>query len=192
MQWKTNTKKLLVFLLLAAMLCTTTVFASGGTRVYASAVEVQPGAKIDIPIQIEGNVGIMGFRITVQYPEVLSSPVVARGDVLSSGSLNDSITAATNDSFDVVWVNTEDVQSDGTLFVVSFDVPDEAQEGVYNISLSYSQKDTFNEQYKDVVLTCENATITIRSDAPQKLTFWQRVVAFFKGLAEKIVNLFRK
>lgn len=192
MQWKTNTKKLLVFLLLAAMLCTTTVYAAGGTRVYASAVEVQPGAKIEIPIKIEGNVGIMGFRITVHYPEVLSSPVVARGDVLSSGSLNDSITAATNESFDVVWANTENVQSDGTLFVVSFDVPDKTADGEYGISLSYSQKDTFNEQYEDVVLSCENTTVTIRSDAPQKLTFWQRVVAFFNGLAEKIVNLFRK
>lgn len=181
----------LALLLFTAVLSTTTVCAVGRTRIYASAVEVKPGVRIEIPVRVEGNVGIMGFRITVHYPEVLSSPVVARGDVLSSGSLNDSITAATNESFDVVWANTENVQSDGTLFVVSFDVPDKTADGEYGISLSYSQKDTFNEQYEDVVLSCENTTVTIRSDAPQKLTFWQRVVAFFKSLAEKIVSLFR-
>lgn len=185
-------KKLLAFLLCAAVLCTTTVYASGGTRVYASAVEVRPGEEIVIPVQIEGNVGIMGFRITVRYPEVLSSPEVERGEVLNAGSLNDSITGNTQESFDVVWANTEDVRADGTLFVIRFDVPDETQEGEYDISLSYSQKDTFNERYEDVVLSCENTVVTVRSDAPQKLTFLQRVVAFFKRIMEKIINIFHK
>lgn len=185
-------KKLLAFLLCAVVLCTTTVCASGGTRVFAPAVEAQPGQKVEIPIRIEGNVGIMGFRITVQYPESLTSPEVARGEVLSTGSLNDSITDAAKESFDVVWVNTEDIRSDGTLFVIRFDVPDEMQEGEYDISLSYSQKDTFNERYEDVVLSCENTTVAVHTDAPQKQTFLQRVVSFFKRIVEKIIRLFHK
>ena len=66
------------------------------------------------------------------------------------------------------------------------------QEGEYDISLSYSQKDTFNERYEDVVLSCENTTVAVQTDAPQKLTFLQRVVLFFKRIVEKITNLFHK
>ena len=97
----------------------------------------------------------MGFKITVTYdPEILSFPVVSRGIVTETGMLNDSVGVTPDGTIDIVWTSDSAVEKDGTLFVLSFNVDDVTVANT-EISLSYSQPDTFDEEYEDVVFDCK-------------------------------------
>ncbi len=112
-----------------------------------------------IPIKIKNNSGLMGFRITVEYPtDKIDIRSVSRGDFTSVG--NFSTNFGINDGkFDVLWNNTNEVERDGTLFLVSAQLKTEIKEDV-TIKLSFSQRDTFDEKYEDVYIECNNMVIS--------------------------------
>lgn len=150
-------KKLAVILLslvLALSAVYNTFAASVPNRVYADSISVESGERVTIPVKIENNGGFMGFSIIVTYDAEIFTPVsVSKGEILA-GMFNDSIDTATDNSFKVVFTGTGNVTGDGVIFNIVFDVSDEAS-GKYDISLSYSQQDTFNEKWDNVVLNCE-------------------------------------
>ena len=151
-------KKLAVILLslvLALSAVYNTFAASVPNRVFADSISVESGELVTIPVKIENNGGFMGFSIIVTYDAEIFTPVsVSKGEILA-GMFNDSIDTATDNSFKVVFTGTGNVTGDGVIFNIVFDVSDEAS-GKYDISLSYSQQDTFNENWDNVVLNCEN------------------------------------
>lgn len=150
-------KKLAVILLslvLALSAVYNTFAASVPNRVFADSISVESGERVTIPVKIENNGGFMGFSIIVAYDAEIFTPVsVSKGEILA-GMFNDSIDTATDNSFKVVFTGTGNVTGDGVIFNIVFDVSDEAS-GKYDISLSYSQQDTFNEKWDNVVLNCE-------------------------------------
>ena len=150
-------KKLAVILLslvLALSAVYNTFAASVPNRVFADSISVESGERVTIPVKIENNGGFMGFSIIVTYDAEIFTPVsVSKGEILA-GMFNDSIDTATDNSFKVVFTGTGNVTGDGVIFNIVFDVSDEAS-GKYDISLSYSQQDTFNEIWDNVVLNCE-------------------------------------
>ena len=167
-------KKLAVILLslvLALSAVYNTFAASVPNRVFADSISVESGERGTIPVKIENNGGFMGFSIIVTYDAEIFTPVsVSKGEILA-GMFNDSIDTSTDNSFKVVFTGTGNVTGDGVIFDeteltnsdkvtlffspnIVFDVSDEAS-GKYDISLSYSQQDTFNEKWDNVVLNCE-------------------------------------
>ena len=142
------------------------VCAAGAATVYADKVTAKPGETVLIPVKIKDNPGMMGFKITLEYPtEIFSQPKAMRGAVTTDGLFNDSITQATNGSFDVIWSGTQNVTSNGVLVTLMFAVNDTAPPGSHEISLSFSQADTFNEKYEDVLLDCKKITLTVGSSS---------------------------
>lgn len=154
-------KFICLFLPLLLLLNVTTAFAVAKTEIYSDTVYAMQGDTATVPIKIRNNAGIMGFRLTFTYPDELGSPEVLRGALLNEGLLNDSITEATKDSFDVVWSNTQNVTGDGTVLLLNFKVSSDAQNGNYKIDVSYNEADTFNEAMQDVVFCCKSVEIVI-------------------------------
>ena len=155
-----NKRLLLVFISLIAVL-TVQSFAAEIATVSSGEIIAIPGEQISIPVEISNNPGIMGLKITVTYDNaVFSSPSVVQGKLTESGLFNDSITEATNGSFDVLWSDSKNVTGDGILFVVQFTVSEKTTIGDQEINLSYSQVDTFNEKWEDVKLDCQGITVT--------------------------------
>lgn len=112
-----------------------------------------------IPINISGNSGIMGFRITVEYPvESVEIKSVSRGEITTKGNFNTNL-GINDGKFDVLWNNTENITDDGSLFVFSAQAKTTITKDT-EIKISFSQPDTFNESYQDVVLDCHNITIS--------------------------------
>lgn len=149
-----------VLLMICFSICTFAV----DYEVYGETVEANDGDVISIPVRLRDNKGIMGFKITVVYPsEVLSSPRVSSGSLTGKGTFNDSIKSTTKGKFDVVWSSTEDVNGEGTLFVMTFNVQKTGKEGPYPIKLLYSDDDTFNQEWKTVHLSCSPITINLNS-----------------------------
>lgn len=121
------------------------------------------GDTVVIPVRLEENEGIMGFKITVEYPEeVFGNPKVSKGAVTTKGMFNDSIVESTDGEFDVLWNYTADVKESGVLFLMQFDVLQSAAEGEYKIKLTCSQPDTFNENWEDVTLSLSDIVVSIQ------------------------------
>lgn len=153
-------KKILSVFLTIVLFSVFSISAFGAVsyRVYADDVEVTNRKSISIPIKIENNKGIMGFKIIFSYDSTILTPISAKKDKKLNGMFNDNIETAQRGSFFVVWSGTEDFLSNGELFVVDFFV-DEKATGTKTIKLSYSKKDTFKEDWTDVALNCEEINI---------------------------------
>lgn len=113
-----------------------------------------------IAVNISGNEGIMGFKIVVKYNiEKIDIVSVSKGTVTNKGSFISNF--GTNDGeFNVVWNNTNEIKEDGSLFVIGVKAKQNFDSA--KISLSFSQPDTFNEQYKDVVFSCKDIAVSCK------------------------------
>ena len=61
-------------------------------------------------------------------------------------------------SISLVWHNTENLSTDGTLFTLIFERVEYADFSTV-VNLSYVQEDTFDENWNDVVFNCQSITI---------------------------------
>lgn len=162
-----KTKRLLqtiVLVLVAVFLFASSAVAVDKALVYADKISTKPNSIFFVPVNIKGNPGLMGFKLTVSYDkEVLTLPVVTRGTITQGGMLNDSIGVSEEGTFDIVWTNDSAVTNDGTLLVLSFNVDDTDVKNT-TLKLSYSQDDTFGESYNDVVFDCKEVEISFTDE----------------------------
>ena len=150
-----------VLLILSVSTNQNSVRAAENAKIYAEDATGAQGEEIQIPVKISGNTGIMGFQISVNYDENYLTPVSTLcGDVLS-GVFDDNISVSKDSFFDVLWSGTENSNKDGILFYLKFRIKETAPKGTTKIGLTYSQEDTFDEAYKDVVLDCSDINFTI-------------------------------
>lgn len=139
-------------------------YAADTAVIYGDAVATQPNSIFFVPVNIKNNPGIMGFKLTVTYdPEILTLPAVTRGTVTETGMLNDSIGASEAGTIEIVWTGDSAIANDGTLFTLSFNVDNTEAEST-SLRFSYSQADTFNEQYEDVIFDCKEVAISFTDE----------------------------
>lgn len=147
---------LFTLLILSFNICS---FAAEPVSVRADDVTLVQNQEISVPIKIENNSGIMGFKITVEYPvDKIDIKSVSRGDITSKGNFNTNF--GINDGrFDVLWNNVEESGDNGSLFIITVE-PVSTSDFNTEIKLSYSQPDTFNEKYEDVIFDCRNIAVS--------------------------------
>lgn len=146
---------LFTLLILSFNICS---FAAEPVSVRADDVTLVQNQEISVPVKIENNSGIMGFKITVEYPvDKIDIKSVSRGDITSKGNFNTNF--GINDGrFDVLWNNVEESGDNGSLFIITVE-PASTSNFNTEIKLSYSQPDTFNEKYEDVICDCRNIAV---------------------------------
>lgn len=128
-------------------------------EIYAEDVEAKQNDVVTIPVMIENNHGIMGYKVHMEYDADKIEPVSASVGDIKGYSFTHNI-GYTSGSFDVLWNSTDNVIQDGVLFNMSFRIlTDENLETT--IALSYSQSDTFNENYEDVVFHCTDINLLL-------------------------------
>lgn len=145
--------------------CTVLVAGSdmSGTVIYADDFYALPGDTVEIPVYIANNTGVMGFRLTFGYnPEILTLVSVEKGAKLAAGTLSDSFTGANTGSVDVLWNHTDNLTINGEILVLTFTVNTSTGFSTADISVNYTESDTFDESYSDVKLICNdiNGAIT--------------------------------
>ena len=106
-----------------------------------------------IPVILHGNQGIMGFRITFSYDvEKIKILTISRGMVTDAGNFATNLSnQAASGTIDLIWNDTENREMDGSICYLTVKIIAETPE----ITISYSQADTFNEMYQDARLLCE-------------------------------------
>lgn len=134
------------------------VFAADKMVVFSEDIAFVEEEALKIPIKITNNSGIMGFKIHIDYPKDKITIFGAEpGDVIKQGSFSDNAGAAEG-SMDVLWTGVSDEVSDGVLFYLLLRPKEVIQSDVI-LQLSYSQGDTFNENWEDVILDCKSITL---------------------------------
>lgn len=118
------------------------------------------GEIVSVPVYISNNKGIMGFGIEVSYDENALTPISVTAGAGFNGFFDDSISTADTNNFMVYWTGSENVSNDGIIFTIDFLVADNAY-GETIIGLNYSSDDTFDEDWNDVKLVCNNITLNI-------------------------------
>lgn len=159
-------KKVLMALMAFVLLLSNclTVLAVEKPTVYSDEVYAALKESFTVPIKLKNNAGLMGFKITVKYPEAqITLKDISSGSITKKGMFNTTVTDyySVKGSFDVIWSDTQNVSEDGTLFMLTFETLGYADYGKYKIDLTYSADDTFNEKWKAVQLDCQSITVNI-------------------------------
>lgn len=140
-----------------------TVSTPDGTAyISANDFEALRGETITVPVKINSNSGIMGYRLTFAYDESVLAPVNAVAGNGFSGNMDNSIGIATG-AFDVVWSNSSNVTANGDIVVLTFKIDDNAEFGKTDIEISFTQGDTFDEEWNDINLVCSDFVVDVKS-----------------------------
>ncbi len=136
--------------------------------VYAGQVQYGKDGIIDVPVCIKNNPGIMGYKMTVTYDDQILEPVSASAGEKYTGNFDDNIANRVEqkkNNYQVLWTGTEDVTGIGILFTARFKVLSETNKET-KLVITYSQNDTFNEQYQDVELDISDMVINTMETIP--------------------------
>ena len=158
--------------------CTVRINASAVSEVaniyIENGISAEYNDTVTIPINISNNKGIMGYRLNVEYnPEQLEIVMAQRGTAFT-GNFNDTIGVDEEGGFSVLWNGTDDVSVDGVLLNLTFRVLTD-EYVVSPITITYSQDDTFNSVYDDVVFNCISGSINLNEEESHQ--FIDEVVA---------------
>lgn len=126
-----------------------------------SEVEVSENGECRINLNIADNPGLMGFKLILKYdPREVTVLSAKSGSVTSGGTFTDNI-GLSQGEFVLLWNSISETAENGC--IASIDVTPLADS--FNIGLSYSAPDTFNEKWEDVRLVCGNIVYGKDDDA---------------------------
>ncbi len=114
------------------------------------------GGEVTIPVSIKENPGIAGFTFSVNYDKnVLTPTEITAGDIIKSGTftsnLEQGIPAEQLEQIAVHWNDVNNMNDNGVLFNITFDVNSNAAEGNYPVWLDYERGDVTDEAFDDVM-----------------------------------------
>lgn len=156
----------MLFVLVVQMVFCLPAIAYAGEKptIFADNIAANAGETVSIPIQIKNNTGLAGFSLEFSYNSSLLTPLsVTTGDIIQSG-LDDNLEGdAVPGKFKTIWYASENLVANGILMYLNFKVADNAYNANTNIAISYSQADTFDENFSDVELECTDVSININA-----------------------------
>lgn len=162
-------KLIVLFMCLVTAFNIMSIGAFGAATATVSVDNVTAGeSNLLVPINIKSSTKIMGFKISVRFDsEKVKVKGVSRGSVTAKGNFSTNY-GVFESKFDVIWNNATEVDANGTLFVLTLDTT-KSIKGC-EIKISFSQPDTFNEAYEDVVLECSPIKILAKAQPTEQET----------------------
>lgn len=150
-------KKAMSFLIVFTIILSSiqSVIADEIARVYSD-VNTYTEKTINIPIKIENNNGLMGYKFTVKAKNLTISDIT-QGETFSDGMFNYKI-GEKKETAEIIWTNNSSIKANGELFSITADVKDNKTS--CEVDLIYSPSDTINEDYNEVSLACDLIVIT--------------------------------
>ena len=146
----------------------TNVIAVSNTNVYSNTVTASAGSSISVPVYISGNSGLLGFALEFEYDPAVLTPVSVTNGALISNNLNDNLGGnATEGKFKAIWYGDDIMSGNGILMYLNFTVAQNAV-GSTQIKVTCSQEDTFDVNFRDVVLNCSDININITNSSASK------------------------
>lgn len=133
---------------------------AAAVKLVSSVGEVGSDNCFDVAFSLNDNTGLMGFKLIFKYNDSIIRPVsVTRGSALTVGQLTDNI-GVKNGEFNVLWNNLTNFTGNGQAFIIRFE---KLVNATTELMLSYSQEDTFDENWDDVLMDVSNISLDLNS-----------------------------
>lgn len=160
-------KKTMSFLIAFTILLSSiqSVIADEIARVYSD-VNTYTEKTINIPVKIENNNGLMGYKFTVKAKN-LSISDITQGETFSDGMFNYKI-GEKKETAEIIWTNNSSIKANGELFSITADVKDNKTS--CEVDLIYSPSDTIDGNYNEVSLACDLIVISPEQEVIQPTT----------------------
>ena len=155
---------ILTLLFLLQTIVPLNAFASSFPSIDMKSIDANLGETVKIPVKISSQSNLLGFKLTFDYDSKILTPIsVDYGDVISGGLQDNLEGDAVAGSFNVYWAGSAPITKEGVLFYVSFKVSDKVFPKTY-VKLSYSQEDTFDDDFNDVELILHGSHIGVNDE----------------------------
>lgn len=147
-------------------------------ELYVNDVSASYNNEITVPIYIENNHGIMGYSLEFTYDPALLQPISAScGEAFLTNNVRFSDSIGVNEGkFIVLWNNTDEIYANGILCTLTFKVLTEKKTDT-SVIVNYSQRDTFNEKYEDVIFNCKDISFLLNPLEPNLSDFMIKAVS---------------
>ncbi len=126
-------------------------------------VTVNAGDTVTLAINVKNNLGILAMTLCLTYDDsVLDLISASNGTALSMLTMTPSKTLSSGCKFawDGVEITEDDV-IDGEILVLTFAISDSAAKGTYDIVVSYTEGDIYDNDINPLSFEIENGTITV-------------------------------
>lgn len=162
-------RKILAGLCMLCMVCvicfgTMSVYAREAAELAASDCTAQRGKTVSVTLNLEGNPGIWGLKFKVGYDHsALKLTSVKNGTVFSE---EDVVLPESLEKEQYVFLATagqlEDIQADGSMVTLNFEVAEEAAFADYPVTLEITQ--AINVDGKNVSISGKNGNVKVQAE----------------------------
>ena len=152
------TRKIMA-IMLAVIIALSTVVIAGASEVptiTVSSANAAPGETVTLNVALSNNPGINTFSFGFDYDETRLS--------LTDVELVSGIPGQFTYSKKAVWLNSEDITTNGNFLTLTFDVLDEAPIGDAYVAVTYSTGDISNYNEEDVGFQTVNGQVKVITD----------------------------
>ncbi|MBQ7255861.1 MAG: hypothetical protein IJS31_06440 [Oscillospiraceae bacterium] len=156
------TKRILSLLLCLSMLLALSVgaFAANAPQLTVAGETAEAGEQATVSLNLSGNTGIAGMRLSVAYDSALTLDSIAGGEALASLELTQPGKLTAN-PINLFWDGLESDTSNGTVAVLTFTISETAQPGDYPVTVSYVAGEVYDGSLNDVALDVVNGSVTV-------------------------------
>lgn len=154
---------ILSVLLVISCTCSVTLFANADESASFSIgnIESRAGSTVEIPIEIKNNPGITSFRIVVEYDSVILKLTNIAFKEAAQG-FNTGTSQIYDSPYSISGYNSGiDITNNGQLAVLTFEINQYAEEGRYDITLSYDEDDVFNMAGDNVTFALKDGFVEV-------------------------------
>ena len=139
---------------------------SGAAFVVAN-VTAEPGQRVEVPVTVVNNPGVAGAKITINYGSELVLTNAVNGEAFSNLQFTKSGQMVSPCSF--TWDSESGMATaDGTILVLTFDVPASAAGKTIDLVCTYRVGDIYDEDLNDVDFTVISGSVQVKSQDAQK------------------------
>ena len=137
-----------------------TIIVDERTTISVSDETAKAGDTVDVAIDLSKNDNIAGMLLKLSYDSVLELKNIRQGDALDTLTFTPPANLSKN-NITLLWDGVAGDSSNGNILILTFDVKDTAEKGVYNISLNYTPGDIYDNDFNDVDVKIINGTVTV-------------------------------
>lgn len=157
------------------------VFAVSEPALSITSADAEPGGIVELNVVIENNPGINTFALGFDYDDSTLE--------LLDVTVDDNLGGQFVYKKKAVWLNSEDIQYNGSILTLKFRVSDDAQSGESEIKLTYSLGDISNYDEENINFKVYPGVITVKN-GNENISFLQRIMMLFNRIIELIKSLF--